>query len=82
MAKDKKAVDKGPTIGSVARENLKAGKTNEQVLEAVKKQFPDGGTSLQSVSWYRNDMRSKGDKVSTAKEAKAKQAKAAGKNAA
>ena len=72
------AEEKKEGVGSVVRQALKEGKTNEQALEIVKKRFPDANTTLQSVSWYRNDMRGKGEKVPTAKEAKEKQAKAKG----
>lgn len=75
----KETQDKKEGVGSVVRAALKEGKTNEQALEIVQKRFPDAKTTVQSVSWYRNDMRGKGEKVPTAKEAKEKQEKAAAK---
>lgn len=58
-------------VGTVAIEAVKAGKTNEQALEAVKKKFPDAKTSLASINWYRNKLRADGDKsVKTARELK------------
>lgn len=58
-------------VGTVIREQLLAGATNEAALEAVKAEFPESGTTKATVSWYRNNMRAKGDKVPTAREAAA-----------
>lgn len=44
-------------IGTVAREAIKAGKTNEQALADVQREFPDSRTTLATISWYRNDLR-------------------------
>jgi hypothetical protein len=77
----KKKAEKVPGIGDMIRAGLKAGQTNEQCLKDVKAKFADAKTTVASVSWYRNDMRSKGEKVLTAREAKAKQDKAAAKDA-
>jgi hypothetical protein len=57
-------------VGTVIREQLLAGKTNEAALDAVKAEFPESSTTKPTVSWYRNEMRSKGEKVPTAAEAK------------
>lgn len=59
-------------VGTVIRERLIAGDTNEAALAAVKKEFPEGSTSAQSVSWYRNELRKDGNPngVPTASEAK------------
>lgn len=51
------------TIGSVAREAILAGMSNKEALNAVKAQFPDGKTTLNSINWYRNDLRKKGHNV-------------------
>lgn len=48
------------TIGAIAREAILAGKTNEEALAEVKKKFPDGATNVGNMSWYRNDLRTKG----------------------
>lgn len=61
---------KGPTIGSVAREAILAGATNEAALEAVKKAFPDSNTGMASINWYRNQLRSEGHEVKMARELK------------
>lgn len=47
-------------VGDVAVEALKAGKTNEDALAAVRAEFPDAKTSLASINWYRNKLRSEG----------------------
>jgi len=61
---------KGPTIGSVAREAILNGATNEAALEAVKKAFPDSNTGMASINWYRNQLRSEGHEVKMARELK------------
>lgn len=71
--KEKKAPKRG--VGAVAIEAIKAGKTNEEALEAVQKEFPDAKTGLASINWYRNKLRSEGHKVPTARELKKKAAK-------
>jgi hypothetical protein len=50
-------------IGAVAREAIMAGKTNQEALDLVKKEFPGANTTLNSINWYRNDLRKKGHKV-------------------
>lgn len=45
-------------IGAFCVDLIKAGKSNEEVLVAVKKQFPDAATSASSVAWYRNKVKS------------------------
>ena len=58
-------------VGVVAIESIKAGMTNEDALAAVQKEFPDAKTSLASINWYRQKLRSDGDKsVKTARELK------------
>lgn len=57
-------------VGTVAIEAIKAGKTNEEALEAVKAEFPDAKTSLASINWYRNKLRSDGEDVPTARDLK------------
>lgn len=46
-------------IGTVAREAIQAGHANEHALAAVHAEFPEARTSLQTISWYRNDLRMK-----------------------
>lgn len=62
---------KGPGVGGVAKTLIREGKTNEQVLAAIKEQFPDAKTSMASINWYRNKLRSDGEDVPTARSLKA-----------
>lgn len=62
---------KGPGVGDVAKELIRAGKTNEEVLAAIKEQFPEAKTSMASINWYRNKLRSDGEDVPTARALKA-----------
>lgn len=57
-------------VGMVATEAIRAGKTNDEALAAVKSEFPDAKTSLSSINWYRNKLRADGEKVPTARELK------------
>lgn len=57
-------------VGTLIREQLLAGATNDAALEAVKAEFPESSTTKATVSWYRNELRRKGEKVPTAAEAK------------
>lgn len=70
MTEETKAPKRG--VGTVIREQLIAGATNEAALAAVKAEFPESSTSMSTVSWYRNDLRKDGNpnKVPTANEAK------------
>jgi len=60
--------EKVPGVGDLAKQLLREGKTNKEVLEAIKLQFPDAKTSMSSVNWYRNNLRSMGEDVKTARE--------------
>lgn len=65
-------------IGTVIKEAILAGKTNEEALVAAKAEFPDAGTTASTVSWYRNQLRKDGHAdVPTARELKKKAADAA-----
>lgn len=57
-------------IGTVIREAIIAGKSNEEALAAAKAEFPDAGTTASTVSWYRNQLRKQGHNVPTARELK------------
>jgi hypothetical protein len=58
----KEKAPKKPGVGDVAVAAIKAGKTNEEALAAVQKAFPERKTSLASINWYRNKLRSDGEK--------------------
>ena len=59
-------------VGAIAIEAIKAGKTNEEALEAVKAELPDAKTSLSSINWYRNKLRADDKSIPTARELKKK----------
>jgi hypothetical protein len=43
-----------PGIGAFVKGLLISGKTTDQILKAVERQFPGAHTSRASVSWYRS----------------------------
>ncbi len=51
---------KGPNIGSIAREAILAGASNEDALKAVMKAFPNCSSNLGCMAWYRNKLRRDG----------------------
>lgn len=61
---------KGPTVGQVANAAIREGKTNEETLAIVQAKFPDAKTSMPSINWYRNKLRSEGENVPTARDLK------------
>lgn len=65
------------TIGRVAETSLRDGLSNDEVLAAVKKAFPDSNTSMASVNWYRNKLRSEGEDVKTSRQIRKEQREAA-----
>ena len=79
MADEKGSEKKGPKVGEVAMEAIKAGKTNEEALAAVQKAIPGSKTSLASINWYRNNMRKTDKSIPTSRELR-KKAKAAEKD--
>ncbi len=66
-------------VGTAVMEAIKAEHTNEEALEITLKEFPDARTSLASVNWYRNKMRSMDKTIPTARELKKKRTAAAPK---
>lgn len=81
MASKSKSASKpkkeGPGVGDVAIEALRAGKDNNEVLAIVQKRFPKSDVSISSIAWYRNKLRSDGEKVPTARDIKKKRKAAA-----
>ncbi len=51
---------RGSGIGAFCCEMILKGKSNEDVLTAVKAKFPDASTSASSVAWYRNKLKNEG----------------------
>lgn len=75
MSEEAKPAKRG--VGTAIREQLIAGKSNEAALEAVKAEFPGSATTVSSVSWYRNQLRAKGNEHNVPTAAEAKKAAAA-----
>jgi hypothetical protein len=72
---EKKA--KGPGVGALAIEMIRGGSSNEDVLKAIQEKFPEAKTTMASVNWYRNKLRTEGEHVPTARDLKRKAAEAA-----
>ncbi len=66
--KDEAPEEKKRGIGDAAVDAIKAGMTNEAALKAVKEEFPDAKTSLASINWYRNKLRTEDKSVPTMRE--------------
>ena len=66
---------RGPTqgVGAFAKEQIALGKTNAEVLEAVKAQFPTAKTTTSCIAYYRTAMK-KGVAGPTPEELEAKAA--------
>lgn len=58
-------------VGFVATQAILAGKTNEEAFKAVQEAFPEAKTSMASINWYRNKLRSDGHDVKTSRELRA-----------
>ena len=67
--KEPKAPRRG--VGTVAQEAIRAGKSNEEALAAVLAEFPEAKTSLQTISWYRNDMRKSDSSIPSGRQIRA-----------
>lgn len=60
-----------PGVGRVAREAILAGMTNAEALEHVHMTLAGVKTTMACISWYRHDLRRRGEDVLTARELKA-----------
>ena len=54
------AAGRGAGIGAFCSDLIVKGKSNEEVLAAVREKFPSAATSAASVAWYRNKLRAEG----------------------
>lgn len=57
------------SIGEAAKREIKKGKTNQEVLNAVKEHFRGASTSLGSISWYRSKLRRTDQSIPTDRQA-------------
>jgi Arc/MetJ-type ribon-helix-helix transcriptional regulator len=62
--------DRWKTVGALAEHEIKAGRSNEQVLAAVRRKFPGASTSLGSISWYRSRLRRDNPTIPTDRQAR------------
>ena len=62
-------------VGTAAIEAIRTGQTNEETLNTVMAEFPEAKTTLASVNWYRNKLRTDGEDVPTARDLKKKAVK-------
>lgn len=60
--------EKKPGVGDVAKQLIRDGLGNKEVLAKIKELFPDAKTSMSSINWYRNHLRGLGEAVKTARE--------------
>lgn len=75
MAKAKKAkAAHGTGVCQLGYKMLREGKTNEQILAAIQKKFPESKLQIDGVGWLRNKLRKDGEKVPMNRELKAKKA--------
>jgi hypothetical protein len=58
------------TVGKVVEAAMRKGATNKQALALVRATFPDAETSAASVSWYRTNLRKRGEDIPTDQEAR------------
>lgn len=50
-------------IGDLAMDQIRAGRTNEEALAAVREAFPNARTSPASIAWYRSKLRKDGEEI-------------------
>ena len=54
----KQPVKRGPVgVGAFIKEQISAGKTNDEIIKLVKEQFPDNHTNTNCINWYRNALK-------------------------
>lgn len=58
----------GTGICAMAYNLLRQGKTNDFILAAIQKKFPESKLTIGGVSWCRNKLRQNGEKVKTNRE--------------
>ncbi len=58
------------TVGKVVEAAMRKGATNKQALALARATFPDAEPSAASVSWYRTNLRKRGEDIPTDQEAR------------
>ena len=56
------AKPRGKGIGAFIRGQISKGDDNQQIIDDVKRQWPDAKTNAACIAWYRNDMKKKAGK--------------------
>ncbi len=59
----------GTGVGHLANDLIKAGLTDQEVLERVLNEYKDAGTKISSIRWYRSKMRSEDSSIPTNQQA-------------
>lgn len=59
--------EKKRNIGDAAVDSIRGGASNEDALTAVMAEFPEAKTSLASINWYRNKLRTTDKSIPTAR---------------
>lgn len=54
---EKVAAPRGLGIGKLIKDLVGQGKTNDEIMVAVKDAFPAASTNKACISWYRSDMK-------------------------
>jgi hypothetical protein len=57
-------------VGGLALDLLRAGLTNNEALEKLQAAFPEAGTSIICVRWYRSKLRLAGEDVPSSVQAR------------
>ncbi len=63
-----KKTDKKPGVINFAYDLIRQGKTNQFVLAAIQKKFPESNLKIGGVGWCRNKLRENGEKIKTNRE--------------
>lgn len=70
VTKARRIVSQTGGVGGLALDLLRAGGTNDEVLAEVLRNFPDAGTKMNSVRWYRAQLVLAGEDVPSSVQAR------------
>ena len=73
-AKAKKKVAHGTGVVQFIYSELRAGRTNEEILAKLTKKFPESRAGMSGIGWCRNKLRTNGEKIKTNTDLKAARA--------
>lgn len=66
----RRAVSQTDGVGGLAIDLLRVGGTNEEVLAEVLRAYPSASTKMNSIRWYRHQLRLAGEDVPSAVQAR------------